>query len=167
MKYTLESALALALALPLFAHAADAPKFDARRLSDEVKVLSSDAFEGRGPATAGERKTIDYVIAQMKAAGLQPGGDLKQGKREWTQAVPLLRAEIEGAPKLDFSLDGKSMPLTQGEQIAVRAAMDGSRSVSIENAPLVFVGYGVGAGTPLGRLQGRGSQGQDRACPGQ
>ena len=36
------------------AQAADAPKFDPQRLSRDVKVLSSDEFEGRGPNTAGE-----------------------------------------------------------------------------------------------------------------
>ena len=66
-----------------------APTFDPQRLSAEDKMLSSDAFEGRGPATPGETKTVAYVIEQMKAAGLRPGGDLKDGKRDWTQAVPL------------------------------------------------------------------------------
>lgn len=138
-------ASAIALSLPLMAYAADAPQFDAKRLSEEVKTLSSDAFEGRGPATAGEEKTIDYVVSQMKAVGLQPGGDLKDGKRQWTQAVPLLRAEIEGKPKLSLTVGGKSETLTQGEQVAIRAAMDGSKSVDVKNAPLVFVGYGVNA----------------------
>ncbi len=135
----------IALSLPLLAHAADAPQFDAKRLSEEVKTLSSDAFEGRGPATAGEEKTIEYVIGQMKEAGLQPGGDLKDGKRLWTQAVPLLRAEIEGKPELSLTVDGKSESLTQGGQVAIRAAMDGSTSVGVKNAPLVFVGYGIHA----------------------
>ena len=52
-----------------------APTFDTKRLSEEVKTLSSDEFQGRGPATEGETKTIDYLIAQFKAAGVQPGGD--------------------------------------------------------------------------------------------
>jgi len=125
--------------------AAEAPKFDPKRLSDEVKALSSDEFEGRGPATTGETKTVAYVIEQMKAAGLQPGGDLKDGKRGWTQAVPLARAQIKGTPKLSVAVAGKPEPLTQGEQISVRAAMDGSKSVEIKNAPLVFAGYGVSA----------------------
>jgi len=125
--------------------AAETPKFDAKRLSDDVKMLSSDAFEGRGPATAGETKTVEYVVAQMKAAGLQPGGDIKDGKRGWTQAVPLARSEIKGTPKLSLAVGGKTQSLTQGEEIAVRAAMDGSTSVAIKDAPLVFVGYGVSA----------------------
>jgi Zn-dependent M28 family amino/carboxypeptidase len=131
------------LALPLFASAADAPQFDGQRLSDMVKTLSSDAFEGRGPATAGETKTLEYVIGQLREAGLQPGGDLKDGQRLWTQAVPLLRSEITGTPDISVSVDGKTEALKQGEHIAVRAAMDGSKQVAIENAPLVFVGYGT------------------------
>jgi hypothetical protein len=127
--------VSIALALqPALAANPKAPTFDPKRLSDEVKVLSSDEFEGRGPATA-----------QMQAAGLQPGGDIKDGKRTWTQAVPLLRAEITGTPVLSMSEGGKAQALTQGEQIAVRAALNGDQHVTIKDAPLVFVGYGVKA----------------------
>ncbi|WP_394541554.1 M28 family metallopeptidase [Lysobacter enzymogenes] len=122
-----------------------APTFDTKRLSEEVKTLSSDDFQGRGPATEGETKTIDYLIAQFKAAGVQPGGDLKDGKRLWTQAVPLLRSQIAGTPTLSYSIKKKARPLTQGNEIAVRAALDGSKTVAIKNAPLVFAGYGVSA----------------------
>src|SRR5688572_4870786 len=102
MKFPAVSLLALSIALavqPASAAKPTAPTFDPKRLSNDVKVLSSDAFEGRGPATEGETKTVDYVVAQMKAAGLKPGGDLKDGQREWTQAVPLARAEITGTPQ--------------------------------------------------------------------
>ena len=138
-------ACSIALALSSSALAADAPSFDAKRLSEEVKTLSSDVFEGRGPATPGETKTVAYVVEQMKGAGLQPGGDIKDGKRTWTQAVPLARSEISGTPKLAVAVGGKAQALTQGEEIAVRAAMDGSKTVAIKDAPLVFLGYGVDA----------------------
>ncbi len=124
---------------------ATAPVFDPKRMSDEVKTLSSDDFEGRGPATAGETKTVAYVSEQMKAAGLQPGGDLENGKRLWTQAVPLVRTQISGEPKFSLSIEGKAQDLRQGEDITVRASMDGSTSVSLANAPVVFCGYGVKA----------------------
>ena len=135
----------LAFSIVSAVYAADAPTIDPQRLSSDVKTLSSDAFEGRGPDTAGETKTIDFVVSQFKAAGVQPGGDLKNGKREWTQAVPLLRTEIVGTPQLNFTLAGKTQALTQGEQIALRAPLDGTKNVSIKDAPLVFVGYGVSA----------------------
>jgi Zn-dependent M28 family amino/carboxypeptidase len=134
-----------ALSISSAAFCADTPSFDPKRLSEEVKTLSSDAFEGRGPATAGETKTVAYVIGQMKEAGLAPGGDLKDGKRAWTQAVPLSRTEIVGTPTVSVSVGGKPQALTQGSEIALRAALDGSTAVAIKDAPLVFVGYGVDA----------------------
>ncbi|GHH57635.1 aminopeptidase [[Pseudomonas] boreopolis] len=132
-------------AAPMLAMAAT-PAFDGKRISQDVKVLASDEFEGRAPATAGEEKTIAYLVERFREAGLQPGGDLQAGgTRAWTQAVPLQRADIVGTPKLALGVAGKTQALTQGKEIAVRAAMDGSTSVDIANAPLVFVGYGVKA----------------------
>jgi Zn-dependent M28 family amino/carboxypeptidase len=141
MKYLVLAALLASSA----ATAQTAPAFDVQRLTQDIRTLSSDAFEGRGPATPGETKTVAYLSEQMAAAGLEPGGDLERGKRSWTQKVPLLRAEITGQPRLVLTIDGKATPLVQGEQIAVRAAMTGEKRVSIENAPLVFVGYGIDA----------------------
>jgi len=140
----------LSLAISSAVAAADLPKnlptIDPQRLSAEVKILSSDAFEGRGPATPGETKTVDYVIAQMKAAGLQPGGDvLKSGKRGWTQAVPLGRFQIQGPINVAIKTGADNIALTQGNEIAIRASMSGAKSVAIADAPLVFIGYGVKA----------------------
>jgi hypothetical protein len=77
-------ALVLLVIASSTARAADGPRFDARRMSQDVKVLASDDFEGRGPYTAGETKTVNYLIEQFRAAGLEPGGDLVKGKRSWT-----------------------------------------------------------------------------------
>ncbi|MEA3001244.1 MAG: hypothetical protein QOH81_32 [Sphingomonadales bacterium] len=138
-------ALLAAALLPVAVFAADAPAFDPARLSQHVKILSSDAFEGRGPATPGETKSVAYIVAQMKAAGLQPGGQMEGRHRSWTQDVPLLRAQIEGSPQVTLAMGGERRPLRQGEDIAVRAAMTGQKHVTIADAPLVFVGYGVRA----------------------
>ena len=135
----------LAMAFAFQVNAADAPQFSPANLSQHVKILSSDAFEGRGPNTAGETKTVAYLIEQFKASGLQPGGDLKNGKRAWTQAVPLGRFEIKGPVSAAVSINDKSQAVKQGDDIAIRAAMNGQSSISIKNAPLVFVGYGVKA----------------------
>ena len=118
---------------------------DAKRLSDHVRILGSDAYEGRGVATRAEAKTIDYLVTQFRAAGLQPGGDVVGGKRLWTQGVPLLKSEFKGDPTVVLNLAGAPMSLAQREQIAVRSPMDGSKGLSIAKAPLLFVGFGVAA----------------------
>jgi len=127
------STSAIALAAP--------PSFDVARISADIKTLASDAFEGRGPATRAEVKTIDYISAQMKAAGLKPAG----AKGSWFQDVPLRMSNITGTPTLSMTIGGASQPLAQGSEIAVRAAETGQSSVKFANLPLVFVGYGVKA----------------------
>ncbi len=47
-------------------------------LRADITTLSSADFEGRKTGTAGERKTIDYIVGQYKAAGL----DSVSGKYE-------------------------------------------------------------------------------------
>ena len=118
-----------------------APAFDTARVSRDIQTLASDAFEGRGPATPGEAKATRYIADGMKAAGLKPAGD----KGSWFQAVPLLKADIVGQPTLAVTQAGRTTPLTQGQEIAVRAALTGQTSVALAGAPLVFVGYGVRA----------------------
>lgn len=142
MKRVVISLLAMSVSTALMAAP---PKFDGARISADVRELSSDAYEGRSPATAGEDKTIAFLSKQFAAAGMQPGGDLQDGKRLWTQAVPLLKGDIVGKPVLSLSSQGKPQTLTQGQEIAVRAAMNGASAVDISNAPLVFLGYGVKA----------------------
>jgi Zn-dependent M28 family amino/carboxypeptidase len=137
------------LLLSMTAHhafAASAPQFDPQQLSQDIQTLSSDAFEGRAPDSAGETKTVDFLIAQFKAAGLQPGGDPQgDGQRAWTQAVPLAKFQIEGPVEASVSVNGVAQPLQQGEQIAIRASMTGQTAVDVRDVPLVFVGYGVHA----------------------
>jgi Zn-dependent M28 family amino/carboxypeptidase len=136
------SAIAL-VALP--AAAADMGGFSPARLSQHVKTLGSDAYEGRGPATRAEQKTIDYIVGQFKAAGLQPGGDLVNGQRKWTQDVPLLQSTLAGDPVVTMQSPAGSARLAQGTEIAVRAPQNGQDQIRIEHAPLLFVGYGVAA----------------------
>ena len=119
---------------------------DPDRLTAHVKTLASDEFEGRAPATAGEAKTLDYLIRELVAAGVQPGGERDaQGSRRWTQDVPLSQSEIQGAVTA-IIMSGKGTRLLQhGEHVAFRATHLPTDGVSIKDAPLVFVGYGIHA----------------------
>ena len=121
------------------------PLFEAQRLSDHIRTLSDDSFEGRAPATEGERKSIAYIVGQLQAAGAEPGGEMVGGKRQWTQAVPLLRSELSAVPQVIVRTAQGPRALVQGADIAVRSPMHGPSSVAIAGAPLLFVGYGVAA----------------------
>jgi Zn-dependent M28 family amino/carboxypeptidase len=122
------------------------PEFSTERITATVKTLSADDFEGRAPATAGERKTVDYIVAQLKDIGLQPGGDaLPDGSRAWTQDVPLVRSEIRGPMVFDVHLGREVAHWTQGGEVTIRATQAGAAELKLANAPLVFIGYGISA----------------------
>ena len=134
------TALAAVIATPLAAQT-----FDPGRLARHVRTLSADDFEGRAPATPGEQKTVDYLIRELRAAGLQPGGELVEGKRQWTQRVPLLKSDIAGTPHFEFRTAAGVVQLAQGEQIAVRSPLNGQSQVAVDAVPIIFAGYGVTA----------------------
>ncbi len=110
------------------------------RLSAIDKVLSSDAFEGRGPATPAELKVIYYIAGQYKALGLEPAGD----NGGWLQDVPMRRFELAGPIALTLNEGAAAKPLVQAEDAAVMTEIPVDH-VAIKDAPLVFVGYGVKA----------------------
>ena len=140
MKYAIPLLWMSLYGLP--AAAADLPGggISAEHLSRHVQVLASDAFEGRAPATPGEEKTVAYLIDALKTAGVQPGGD----NGGWTQAVPLVRAQVEGPVQATLRVGGKSQSLVNGEDLVLQSLVPVER-VQVEAAPLVFVGYGVSA----------------------
>lgn len=137
--------LSVAVSALTFGAALAAPTIDVPRVMNDIKVLSSDDYEGRAPASAGETKTVAYLIQQMKAAGLQPAGDkLADGSRAWTQDVPLVRSATKGPVAVSVNLAGETRTWTQGEEIAIRATMIGDH-LTVKEAPVVFIGYGVKA----------------------
>ncbi|MFC4312762.1 M28 family peptidase [Steroidobacter flavus] len=119
---------------------ASADAVDAKRMSDAVRVLASDEFEGRAPGTPGETKTVNYLVEAFRSLGLEPGGT--QGS--WTQEVPLLRTQVGTPRALQVTIDGKAQSLSQAKTIYLNTVQD-SQKITIDRAPLVFVGYGVTA----------------------
>jgi Zn-dependent M28 family amino/carboxypeptidase len=113
---------------------------EATRLSDHIRILASDEFEGRGPATEGEKKAVAYISDQMKQIGLVPGA--KDGG--WTQPVILNRFTITRPVKAAINLTGWNRPLLDGDDVMIGSRRVGTE-VKIDQAPLVFVGYGVHA----------------------
>ncbi len=119
--------------------ASDAPSpISIDRLSEITRTLASDEFQGRAPGTPGEAKTVEYLVAQFKAAGLEPAGP--QGS--YTQVVPLVRTQVPADASMSVVLGAERRVLVQQKDMAALALRPVDR-VTIAGAPLVFVGYGV------------------------
>ena len=133
-------AMSFGLAAASLAAAGTPGTADPAALSATVKVLASDAFQGRAPGTPGETRTVDYLVARLKAIGVEPGGP----GGAWTQAVPLVRTKVgEGAISIALGKGEDLMPV-QGKDIYLNTVRPVDR-VRIADAPMVFVGYGVKA----------------------
>lgn len=131
----------LALSFSLAANAqTPASPIDPKQIESSVRTLSSDLFEGRAPGTAGEDRTIGYLVARFAALGLEPGGPDGQ----WTQPVPLLHTKLGAAETLHVSRNGKPTRWSVGKQVYL-STLQPADAVAVANAPLVFVGYGVKA----------------------
>ena len=133
----------VAFATPAFAQD---PVFDVERLSLHVRTLASDYYEGRAPGTPGEDRSVGYISGALASAGVQPGGDYNEsGRRSFTQDVILARSTMVDTPLATLDFGDETLALVQSADVAVRAPVNGEAHVQIDDAPLVFVGYGTHA----------------------
>ena len=128
-----------ALAVPAL-HAAplDAPITEAE-LAAHIRILASDAFEGRAPGTEGEDRTIAYIVGEWAKAGLEP---VAGSATPWLQPVPLVESHpLTGA--VTFRAGGRDVALP-GDGLILTGR---DAALSLSDVPVVFVGYGIdGAG---------------------
>jgi Zn-dependent M28 family amino/carboxypeptidase len=107
----------------------------ADRIMGHIKVLSSDGFEGRGPGTPGEAKTVAYLEDQFKMLGLAPGNP----DGTYTQDVPMVG--VVSTTTLSFDVGGKTLtPAVLNDFVAVSRRV--TPSVEVKASDIVFIGYG-------------------------
>jgi Zn-dependent M28 family amino/carboxypeptidase len=111
-------------------------------LLENIKVLASDEFEGRAPASKGETLTVGFLEEQFKKLGLKPGNP----DGTYPQNVPMVgitadpselvfteRGPADAAPQtLALEYGSDFVAWTKRVQAEVRLDSD-----------VVFVGYGV------------------------
>jgi Zn-dependent M28 family amino/carboxypeptidase len=105
----------------------------------DIRKLASDEFEGRLPGTKGETLTVQYLIDQFKAIGLQPGNP----DGTFTQKVPLVG--ISGGPSPLVVKKGAATRTFKVRDDFVAFSKHVVDEVTLENSELVFAGYGVQA----------------------
>lgn len=128
--------LAVLLAFAMPNAAAHAAPDAAARLKAHVRVLASDAYLGRAPATRGEQLTLDYISAALAKAGFEGAG----AGGGFLQPVPLAIYHRQGAVDLTVEVDGRTQILAAGRDVTVSSRI---ADTTLNRAPLVFAGYGV------------------------
>lgn len=134
------SALALTMILASKAVAGDVPGIDAARMNESVRVLASDEFEGRAPASPGEEKTVAWLVEQFRAAGAEGGGP----DGSFVQVAHLSRTRQDGPASVAAHVGGRTIALERGPDVLVSSDRPVNH-ISVTDAPVVFVGYGATA----------------------
>jgi len=113
----------------------NSPGVSLNNIKQHIKTLASDDFEGRGPLTLGEVKTVGYLSEQYKAIGLT-------GAYNGDFLHPVKMAMITA---------DQNMQLTMGD-LSFKAGKDFTARtkqlqpvIDVRNSDVVFVGYGINA----------------------
>lgn len=132
--------LLAALAAPLLllpsaplAAQADAPVTQADLLR-HIQVLASDEYQGRAPGTEGETRTVDYIVAQLSARGLEPAGE----NGGWFQPVPLVERATRNF-SIAWSANGRPLEF----DMADLALQGRDAQQRVTDAPVIFAGHGA------------------------
>lgn len=100
-----------------------------------ISKLASDEFEGRGPLSAGEKLTINYLKDEYQTAGLKGGVNGKflqkvaMAKLIPDQSMVLRIANLEFKAGVDFTARTKHLV----------------NQIELKDSNIVYVGYGINA----------------------
>jgi hypothetical protein len=109
---------------------------DGADLLRHVRTLASDEFEGRAPATRGERLTVEYLVGEFKRAGLAPGNP----DGSFVQKVPLVG--VTTSAEATFRAGERKLEMKH-KQGFLGGSYRLLPEVAVADSELVFVGYGV------------------------
>ena len=109
-------------------------------LEAPIRFLSSDLLEGRGPATRADQLTRLYLQTRLEGMGYRPAF----GTGTWQQPFDIVGIRSQ-MPK-SWSFQGRNARVDlvwRDDYIAVSGLQ--SESVALDDAELVFVGFGIQA----------------------
>lgn len=101
----------------------------------DIKILASDEFAGRGPLTAGETLTINYLAKQYQDIGLVGAVDGK-----FMQPVEMAQL----TPDQNMTLSIGQLSFNAGSDFTARTQQIQSL-IELKDSEVLFVGYGINA----------------------
>lgn len=122
-----------------------ASQIDAAGLRSHIRFLADDLLEGRGPGSRGDQLSQLYIATELESLGIQPAAVDASGQASWYQPVPLRGLTTTAPATIEFTRSAQP-PLKLkhlDDMMAVSGRAD--EIVKIEDAELVFVGYGIQA----------------------
>jgi len=118
-----------------------ADSITAESLLKPIDILSSDEFQGRATGTIGENKTVNYLVDKLKESGLKGGA--KDGS--YVQEVPLIGQTTAQDATVRITKNGNVIHEFDYYADFMAWPSNLAENVSINNAELLYVGYGIQA----------------------
>jgi hypothetical protein len=109
----------------------------AEDLSGDTKILASDEFEGRAPASPGETKTINFLRDEFEKLGVQPGNGAS-----FFQEIPMVVSTPDASSGLHIKGGKKPIDLTSDEEF-VAFTLRVAEEVTLADSEVIFAGYGI------------------------
>lgn len=143
-RFLLAGLIALIVAGSLFYAAQKKPNMKAalaainrNDLDAAIRILSSDAFEGRYPATPGETRTGEFLSREFARVGTAPGnGPI------YYQDVPMLKIANDQQGILTFAGGTSPLALAYGDDF-IGFTPQYKERIAIQDSETVFVGFGI------------------------
>ena len=111
------------------------PDVSLNNIKQHIKTLASDEFEGRGPLTRGEVKTVGYLSEQYEKIGLT-------GAYKGKFLQPVKMAMITANQDMELSIG--DLHFTAGKDFTARTKQL-QPLIDLRDSEVVFVGYGINA----------------------
>jgi len=111
-------------------------------LMRHLEILTSEEFEGRNTGMKGGYMAGAYAASCFEAYGLTPGGD----SNTWFQAFPYTAGFKVPDEGNSATIDWGSGVFQELRSRGTYAPLTFSKNGTVDNAPIVFAGFGIDAG---------------------
>ena len=113
------------------------PDIDEGLYRNALRTLAGDDYLGRKPGTAGEDKTVAFLVESFKKIGLKPGNG-----ESFIQNVPLVESIAAADATLSFAGQQGLRNLAYGKDMVIWNE-GAAATARLQRSDVVFVGFGI------------------------